>query len=204
MNCKQVDELLHTYWQLDEENPLRIEIEAHLFDCEQCAANLDLEPIAFPVLEDEEQLLSSSNALHSSAHISENVMKRIYEEEAWYMPITSKRYQFTKSFRRNVALIIASCLAMFSIALFMFIFNYYKDTSAIPTAKVSGLVDVANASTSGGVYTAIYTSSIPVASISDPIVMQVVPTFPQYYVALSFVGIVMTLLVMGWFTRTRQ
>lgn len=203
MNCKQVDELLHTYWQLDEENPLRIEIEAHLFECEHCAANLDLGPIAFPVLDEEDQPLNSNGSYSSSQHISENVMKRIYEEEAWYMPITSKRYQFSKSFRRNVAIIIASCLAMFSIALFMFIFDYYKDTSAITTAKVSGLVDVANASTSEGV-SAIYTSSIPVASISDPIVMQVVPTFPQYYVALSFVGIIMTLLVMGWFTRTRQ
>ncbi|MEK4249802.1 anti-sigma factor family protein [Paenibacillus sp. FSL W7-1287] len=203
MNCKQVDELLHTYWQLDEENPLRIEIEAHLFDCEHCAANLDLEPIAFPVLDEKESLLGNS-ALHSSANISENVMKRIYEEEAWYMPITSKRYQFTKSFRRNAAIAIASCLAMFSIALFLFIFDYYKNTTAMPTAKVSGIVDVANASANEGVYTSIYTGSIPVASISDPIVLQVVPTFPQYYVALSFVGIVMTLLVMGWFTRTRQ
>lgn len=202
MNCKQVDELLHKYWQLDEENPLRIEIEAHLFDCEQCAAKLDLETIAFPVLECEESTAPFS--FEQSQSISSTVMNRIYEEESWFMPISTKRYQFTKSFRRNVSIIIASCLAMFSLALFVFVYDYYDSASSAQKTAISGLVDVANAAATTHVHTSIYSSSIPVASISEPIVMQVVPTFPQYYVALSFVGIVLTLLVMSWFTRTKH
>lgn len=205
MNCKQVDELLHTYWQLDEENPLRIEIEAHMFDCDMCAAKLDLEPLSFPVLDCEESVVPSGSGSNiSQQQISSTVMQRIYEEETWYMPIANKRYQFSKSFRRNVAIIIASCLAMFSIALFLFIFDYHLDFTASTATTVSGIVDVANAASNHNAHTSIYTSSIPVASISEPIVLQVVPQFPQYYVALSFVGIVMTLLVMSWFTRTRQ
>jgi hypothetical protein len=201
MNCKQVDELLHTYWQLDEENPLRIEIEAHMFECQDCAAKLDLDAGSFPVLDYDEPVIPD-NALPMNS-ISSSVMKRIYEEETWFMPIATKRYQFTQSFRRNVSIIIASCLAMFSLALFIFIYDYYETSKQIPHAKVSGLVDVANAAVSSTTHT-LYTNSIPVASISEPIVMQVVPTFPQYYVALSFVGIVLTLLMMSWFSRTRQ
>lgn len=202
MNCKQVDELLSNYWQLDEEDPLRIEMEAHMFECPHCAAKLDLESAAFPILDYDEP--TASYTTEQTQSITSTVMERIYEEESWFMPISTKRYQFTKSFRRNVSIIIASCLAMFSLALFIVIYDYYETTSTVPHAKVSGLVDVANAALTNTVHTSLYSSSIPVASISEPIVMQVVPTFPQYYVALSFVGIVLTLLVMSWFTRTRQ
>jgi len=201
MNCKQVDELLHTYWQLEEENPLRIELEAHMFECQHCAAKLDLDADSFPAFELDELVIPENDMTSNS--ISSNVMQRIYDEETWFMPIATKRYQFSPSFRRNVFIIIASCLAMFSLALFIFVYDYYETSTQVSHKSISGIVDVANAAVTT-THTSIYSSSIPVASISEPIVLQVVPTFPQYYVALSFIGILLTLLTMSWFTRTRQ
>lgn len=204
MNCKQVHEQLHNYWQLDEENPLRIEMEAHMLECQQCAAKLDLETAAFPYLAYDEPT-SPYSQVKTETMISNQVMKRIYEEESWFMPIATKRYQFSKNFRRNVFVMIASCLAMFTIALFTFIYDYYDHSSKSTHSPISGIVDVANAAVTTTAHSSsIYSSSIPVASISEPIMMQIVPTFPQYYVALSFFGIVLTLLVMSWFSRTRQ
>ncbi|MNW18862.1 hypothetical protein D3C71_2185930 [compost metagenome] len=47
-------------------------------------------------------------------------------------------------------------------------------------------------------------AEVPVASISDPFVLKVVPAFPQYYVALSLLGLVMALLTLNWLSRTRN
>lgn len=198
MNCNEIKPYLDTYWQLDEEDPLRIEIEAHIFECEHCMCKLgyDTESISFSDF-------SYDQAILDTTAMNKNVMDRIYAEQAWYMPIASKSYQFSKTFRRNIAIIIACCLAMFSVALFLFVFDYREETNTT-TAHVSGVVDIAKATNDSFATSAIYKGQIPVASISDPIILQVVPTFPQYYVALSLLGIIMTILVMNWFSRTKS
>ncbi|URN94111.1 MAG: zf-HC2 domain-containing protein [Candidatus Pristimantibacillus lignocellulolyticus] len=202
MKCNEIEQFINSYMELDENDPLRIEIEAHLFDCEHCSSLLELDysTISFSEYPFDDTDIKGTNI----DYINKHVMDRIYAEEAWYLPIATKSYQFSRNFRRNIAMIIASCLAMFSIALFVFIFDYKEDTKSTIAANVSGVVDIANANSINLVSSNIYKGQIPVASISDPIVMQVVPTFPQYYVALSLLGIIMTILLLNWFTRTRS
>lgn len=202
MKCNEIEQFKDSYLELGEDDPLRIEIEAHLFDCEHCSSllELDFSSISFPELSFVESDIKHMNI----DYINKNVMDRIYAEEPWYMPILTKNYHFSRNFRRNIAIIIACCLAMFSIALFVFIFDYKKEPSGIITENVSGVVEIANAENVNLVGLSIYKGQIPVTSISDPIVMQVVPTFPQYYVALSLLGLVMIVLVVHWFARTRS
>ncbi|HIW32059.1 MAG TPA: zf-HC2 domain-containing protein [Candidatus Paenibacillus intestinavium] len=202
MKCNEIEQFIDSYLELDEDDPLRIEIEAHLFDCEHCSSllELDFSSISFSELSFADSDIKQTNI----DYINKHVMDRIYAEEAWYMPIATKNYHFSRNFRRNIAMIIACCLAMFSIALFVFIFDYKEDTKSTIAANISGVVDIASAESVNLVSSNIYRGQIPVASISDPIVMQVVPTFPQYYVALSLLGIIMTILVLNWFTRTRS
>lgn len=198
MNCNEIKPYLDSYWRLDEEDPLRIEIEAHIFDCEHCMCKVGYDAETFSFSD-----FSYDQVVSDASAVNKNVMDRIYAEQSWYMPIASKSYQFSKTFRRNIAIIIASCLAMFSVALFFFIFDYKKEVNTT-IAQVSGVVDIAKATNESFATLAIYKGQIPVASISDPIILQVVPAFPQYYVALSLLGIIMTILVMNWFTRTKS
>ena len=202
MKCNEIEQFIDSYLELDEDDPLRIEIEAHLFDCEHCSTILELD---FSSLSLSDLSFTDADIKQTNIdYINKHVMDRIYAEEAWYMPIVTKNYHFSRNFRRNIAMIIACCLAMFSIALFVFIFDYKEDTKSTIAANISGIVDIASAESVNLVSSNIYKGQIPVASISDPIVMQVVPTFPQYYVALSLLGIIMTILVLNWFTRTRS
>jgi hypothetical protein len=131
-------------------------------------------------------------------------MERIYAEQSWLMPVPHKSYQFSKSFRRNLALIVAACMAMFATAFIVFVFDNQDGATQAEIADLSGIMDTANASGEGMVVNAGFYAEVPVASISDPFVLKVVPAFPQYYVALSLLGIIMTLLILNWLSRTRS
>ncbi|SFE90908.1 hypothetical protein SAMN04487969_10939 [Paenibacillus algorifonticola] len=200
MKCEDVQHKLHICWELPEEDPQRQEMEAHLLDCEHCMEQLRL-------WEESEELIrciaeDDSVELPPMDHVTRGVMDRIYAEESWLMPVTHKSYQFSPSFRRNVALVVAGCMAMFVCALVFFVVGNETSTSPDQLAQLTGFMDTANASGSGLVISAEY--EVPVASISDPFVLKVVPAFPQYWVALSLLGMVMTLLLLNWLSRTRS
>lgn len=202
MKCAEVEAYYKLYWKMDENDPIRVEVEAHLLECEYCAneLNIQLDEIDFLKQSLHDTIVTS----HDIDYVNRQVMDRIYAEESWYIPVASKRYYFSKAFRRNIAIIVASCMAMFSLALYFFIFDYSKENLQYANTSVSGLVDIANAASDGAVKSAIYMTEIPVASISEPIVMKVVPTFPQYYVAFSLLGFILTLLLLNWLTRMRN
>jgi hypothetical protein len=95
-------------------------------------------------------------------------------------------------------------MAMFATAFIVFVFDNQDGATQAEIADLSGIMDTANASGEGMVVNAGFYAEVPVASISDPFVLKVVPAFPQYYVALSLLGIIMTLLILNWLSRTRS
>ncbi|REK77238.1 anti-sigma factor family protein [Paenibacillus paeoniae] len=201
MKCEDVQLRFPDYWDMSEDDQERIELEAHLLDCEQCSAQ-------YGFWDESENLvrLCAEETVETdpSEHVNRAVMERIYLDESWYLPVPSKSYHFSKSFRRNTALLIAGCMAMFACAFFVFVFDYREAPTGAEVQKMTGLIEAANASTDNAFLTAGFYAEVPVASISDPIVLKVVPTFPQYYVALSLLGLVMALLILNWLSRTRH
>lgn len=201
MKCAEVQDKFALYWDMPEDDPDRIEMEAHLLDCQECAE-------LFGVWEESELLIreysEESLPIGPSDHVRRSVMDRIYAEQSWFMPVPSKSYQFSKSFRRNIAILIAACMAMFACAFFVFVFDYREAPTKAEMQAMTGLIDTVNASGDAKMWTAGFYAEVPVASISDPFVLQVVPTFPQYYVALSLLGLVMALLILNWLSRTRH
>ncbi|CAM3971190.1 hypothetical protein L1N85_04140 [Paenibacillus alkaliterrae] len=201
MNCNDAQERFGEYWDLSEQDDDRKAIDRHLLECNSCKEQFRL----WEESEDMIRFLSEEDELIGpTEHVNRNVMERIYAEESWLMPIPHKSYQFSKSFRRNFALIVAACMAMFACAFFVFVFDNEEGASQAQVAELSGLMDTANVSGDGLVITAGIFAEVPVASISDPFVLKVVPAFPQYYVALSLLGIIMTLLILNWLSRTRS
>lgn len=201
MRCEDAQDKFAMYWDMPEDDEERREIEAHLVDCEACAEQ-------FRVWEQSERMIRSLAAeeqlIGPLEHVNRNVMNRIYAEQSWLMPVPGKSYQFSKSFRRNMALIVAACMAMFACAIFVFVFDYRDASTAGDMQQLTGILDTANASGDSVIVTAGLYSEVPVASISDPFVLKVVPTFPQYYVALSLLGLVAALLLLNWLSRTRS
>lgn len=201
MNCDDIQDRFVEYWDLDELDKDRQAIDRHLLECECCSEQ-------FRMWEESGDLIrflsETDEIIGPTEHVNRTVMERIYAEQSWLMPVPQKNYHFSKSFRRNFALIVAACMAMFACAFFVFMFDNQEAPSHAQIAELSGLMDTANASGVGLVVKAGFYTEIPVASISDPFVLKLVPTFPQYYVALSLLGIIVTLLILNWISRTRS
>ncbi|OMF33843.1 hypothetical protein BK133_13730 [Paenibacillus sp. FSL H8-0548] len=200
MNCNDAQEKFGEYWDLSETDEDRAAIDQHLLECTECAEQFQL----WEESEDMIRFLSEEDDnLALTDHVNRNVMDRIYAEQSWLMPVPNKSYHFSKSFRRNIAIIVAACMAMFASAFFVFVFDHQGGVTKAEIAELSGLMDTVNAS-GDGIVTAGFFAEIPVASISDPFVLKVMPAFPQYYVALSLLGMIMTLLILNWLSRTRS
>lgn len=200
MNCHDVQQSFGVYWDLTEEDSERKLVDEHLLTCESCSEE-------FRIWEESEQLIrhfsEDADEIGPIDHVNHGVMDRIYAEQSWFMPVAAKSYQFSRTFRRNVTAIIACCLAMFVVGLF-YVVTGNHDSSSIEVAKLTGLIETADAASDPNIIDAKFYADVPVASISDPIVLNIVPTVPQYYVALSLLGIIMTLLILNWFSRTRN
>ncbi|AJY77154.1 zf-HC2 domain-containing protein [Paenibacillus beijingensis] len=198
MKCHEVQELFSVYWDAPENDSQRLDVDTHLEHCEICKEE-------FRLWEESEALIrnlsESEDITGPLDHINREVMERIYAEQTWYMPVYHKTYQFTRSFRRNAAIAVACCMAMFATALLVLVFN--NQTASPDTAQMTGLIETANAS-EGSAFTAAYYADVPVASISDPLVLKVVPTYPQYWIALSILGLIMAMLMLNWLARTRH
>ncbi|WP_336771866.1 anti-sigma factor [Paenibacillus sp. MMO-58] len=200
MKCDDVQDKFDIFGFLSEEDAEREAMEAHLLDCEHCAEQYRLweesEEMIIKLSEEDEVVTAQME------HVNRSVMDRIYAEQSWLMPVSQKSYYFSPSFRRNLAIVLSACLAIFACSLIFFIKGNEHGTPEEKMAQLTGLMDTANASGSEFVISAEF--EVPVASVSDPFVLQVVPTFPQYWVALSLLGVVMTLLILNWLSRTRS
>ncbi|MFC4777579.1 anti-sigma factor family protein [Paenibacillus sp. GCM10023252] len=201
MNCNEAQDLFAEYWDLTPGHSRREAVDSHLQHCSDCLSQ-------FKLWEESEELirrLSMNDELIGPIdHVNREVMDRIYAEDSWLLPVNHKSYQFSRHFRRNLAIVIASCLAMFACGLFFFLFGADQSATEEQMATLTGLMDTANASGDGAFIQAEFSTEVPVASISDPFVLQVVPTYPGYWVALSLLGVIMTLLILNWLSRTRN
>jgi len=200
MRCLQVQESLGNYWDLPDADKERIMVDEHLLSCEACREE-------FRIWQESEQLIrdfsENDEEMASFDRVNQDVMERIYSEQSWLMPIPTRSYQFTRTFRRNMTAVIACCMAIFVSGLFYLLIGYNGSSSA-EVAKLTGLLDTADASNDSSLISVSFYADVPVASISDPIILNVVPTVPQYWVAFSLLGMIMTLLILNWFSRTRN
>lgn len=118
MNCNDAQEKFGEYWDLSETDEDRAAIDQHLLECTECAEQFQL----WEESEDMIRFLSEEDDnLALTDHVNRNVMDRIYAEQSWLMPVPNKSYHFSKSFRRNIAIIVAACMAMFASA---FLYSY--------------------------------------------------------------------------------
>ncbi|OPA81457.1 hypothetical protein BVG16_03880 [Paenibacillus selenitireducens] len=196
MKCEEVQELLGEYWDLPEDDAARLHVDRHLEHCEDCTQQ-------FKIWEESQALiheLTDTNEpfLVSDMDLSKNVMDRIYAESAWLMPVTSRTYAFSMKLRRNVTAFVASFMAIFLVS-FLYLMIAGGPSDADRLHQMNELIpgDMS-------ISTNLNLGQIPVASIGDPPILEVVPTYPHYWIALSLLGITFSLLLLNWLARVRR
>ncbi len=203
MNCEKVQEMLGTYWDLPEDDADRIAVDAHLETCVDCSEEFNI-------------WRESMSLIHTSAirlldpvkinKIRNNVMDRIYSDEAWRIPIPDRVYSISYKLRMKMTVIIASCLAVFMIGFVYSILS--EDSLSLEGDNLSGLFPAASALGDGNIDSPKSSGTfkfVPVASVSDPFFLTVNPiqSFPDYLLAISLLGLFCALLIMNWLSRIR-
>lgn len=200
MNCNEVIEFLSEYWDLPEKNERRAAADLHMETCPACREE-------FEVWRESAVLIQSTRGNESPVNFNKpivaGVMRRIYRDESWRIPVAFRSYTFSYKVRRNIMAVIAMCLALF-IVTFIHSFNNGSADEKDFT-ELSGIIDTAHAKAIGLDDKPAMFDGIPVASISASTVLKIGPiqTYTDYLLAISILGFVFTLLIMNWLSRLR-
>ncbi|MCD9021182.1 anti-sigma factor family protein [Cohnella silvisoli] len=199
MKCEEAGEWFGIYQDLPEDSAERIAVDLHVQECSECAEEFSMWEESALLIQELPMNDEQQEEPIASEWVNQNVMSRIYAEQSWYMPTVRRTYSFSFAFRRKVAGILAALLALFVCGFLYTAFGHVRGVNGDGT----GVMDTANVfATSQQVGDSVHLE-VPVASLSDPIMLNVTPAMPEYWVALSMLGMIMTLLILNWFSRVR-
>lgn len=197
MRCEEAAAWFGVYSDLPAHAPERLAVDAHIAECPDCAKQFRSWQESADWIGRLPQFEAAEQGADVTDRVSRSVMDRIYAEQSWYLPAVRKTYAFTYAFRRKVASLLAGLLAVFGCA---FLYTAWSRFSS-GGDQTAGTMDSSFSMMGDG--TGIQTVVVPVASLSDPIVLRVTPAMPEYWVALSLLGMIMMLLILNWFSRVR-
>lgn len=199
MNCEETGEWFGIYWDLSDDSAERLAVDAHVKGCKSCSDEFRMWEESTQLIHDMPGSDYGQEEPLSTELVNQNVMNRIYTEQSWYMPAVRRTYSFTFAFRKKVAALLA---ALFAIFICGFLYSSLGQING-NNSDGSGVMETANAFSvrqfGDGVHL-----DVPVASLSDPIMLNVTPAMPEYWIALSMFGMIMTLLILNWFSRVRS
>lgn len=202
MRCADIQEWLSEYWDWPNDDIRKHQVNHHINTCETCRDE-------FSMWKESAALIKGYSDVQSIAtpqtKTSASVMSRIYADDTWRQPIQHRSLNISYKMRKAVSLMMSFFLALFVVSLFYALSGNEPEETVqdwMPVAPVAHtvhgtLLDVND--------DASVLQGVPIASISDPLVLRVsiVNQDPNYWVALSMLGIVSILLAMTWLSRVR-
>jgi hypothetical protein len=206
MKCGEVQELFGLYWDLPNDDLRRQAVDTHIEHCTACAEEFQFWKETGELI----RIATTDERPSEPFPISRKVMDRIYEDEAWRVPVVERMYAISFKMRRNLTAVISFCLALFMFS-FLFSLVYGERTmsqgSDVPTFGLQApQVISASAqenSMDGHVMTAM-------ASIGQPMIEPLryhvgpIDSYSHYLLVLSILGLTCTMLIMNWFSRTKS
>lgn len=204
MNCTQAEEMLGTYFDLPAGDPRRKQVDEHIRECPACAEE-------FLLWEESSNLIQSGALLEDmepvADSVSKQVMARIYQDESWRIPVSERSYSMPYKLRRKVFAIIALCLALFSVS-FYYSLNHPREEVAAPAEHTAlfGFHQTASYSPDETTDADSLSRSAVASSTSlfiEPAKLGPIRDAPDYWLAVSLIGLMATLLTMNWFSRTK-
>ncbi|MCY9664690.1 zf-HC2 domain-containing protein [Paenibacillus alginolyticus] len=208
MKCSEIQELFGVYWDLPNDDLRRAAVDEHILTCAECAEE-------FQIWE-ESTILIRTAAIESELPdyepmVSGKVMNRIYGNESWRIPVSERMYAISYTLRRNLTAVISFCLALF---VFSFLFAIVYDgtpQSSIATADNSlfdlqapqALKSSGTESMNGHKMGDAVASLNP--SFMEPLRFHVGPihSYPHYLLVVSILGLIATIIIMNWLSRTK-
>ncbi|CAM3944533.1 zf-HC2 domain-containing protein [Cohnella lubricantis] len=197
--CGLIQERFVDYWEGAADSADRRWIKDHIAVCPNCAEEFRLWEESTKLIRSiqmNDELDVDEAALHA---VNRQVMQRIYADQQWSVPLARRSYSFSRAFRLRIGGLLAAIMAIFLSGLLYFTMDRMHSSQASST----GIMEAAGAFHSGSSSSSQLFVEVPVASLSDPIVLRASATMPEYWIALSLLGVMMTLLIMNWFTRVR-
>ncbi len=201
MRCSEVQSWFGEYCDLSKDDLKRIQIEEHIGECAACAEE-------FAIWQESVRLIQTShrNAVGAFPRetVAAGVMDRIYQDEAWRMPIPDRTYTISYKLRRNLTMMIALCIAIFAVALFHSVWYPAVGGGDQPLSGIFPVGYEAGDSIGFADQSSVF-EGIPMASISSPTVLRMdqFPKSPDYWLAVSLFGVISALLIMNWLSRIK-
>jgi len=206
MKCNDIQELFGIYFDLPAEDLRRRCVDEHIARCEACREE-------FEIWEESTDLIRMTRiepeAVSEAAPISKQVMSRIYRDESWRLPIQDRIYTIPFKLRRNLTAVIAFCLTLFMFSFLYTLVDGNGSTDTRTTASAHyGLKQTARASADLSDSLNVHMMARPTlastgVTIIEPVKIGPIKTVPDYLLSLSILGLICTLLIMNWFSRTR-
>ncbi|MCE5169542.1 hypothetical protein LQV63_09485 [Paenibacillus profundus] len=197
MKCAEALEWLSVYSDMPADDPQRQAIDKHLSECEACAEQFAVWAASEHWVEEEADMEYSANP--AAGFQMSSVMDRIYKEQDWLMPVHRRSQILSLRSRNMLAGIISFCMAIFLCALVVLLIRNGQSNME----EMSGLIPTVLAGSEQSSWSTM-SIELPVASVSDPMILHVVPTIPNYWIALSLFGVTFALLLLNWLTRVRK
>lgn len=203
MKCAEALDWISVYTDMPADDPQRIEIEQHIQECEGCAEQYHIWEVSEQW--DEEMTDWSLRAVDwdDTAPVREfrpeDVMERIYNDSPWFTPAHRRGNRMNPRMRNLFAGIVTFCLAVFLSGMLAI-----AVTSGEPSAKPeTGIVPTVIAGTSNSSLSNLEVN-LPDLGETDPFLLHVVPSTPQYWIALSLLGMAIALITLHKLTRARS
>ena len=196
MTCEEAQEKFAWYWDLATNDPDRQAVDRHISGCVCCKEE-------FRLWEESRQLVRTLASEHQVRAVeleamNRQVMERIYKEQPLAPPQRRPSRMRPGKLRRRAA-VLACCMILIVAA-----FAQWWPSSE-PTPPQAGIIQMPGVLDGSGATTvsaALY-DHVPMASISDPILLQMTPSVSPYLIAMSVAALLLTLLAMNWLLRTR-
>jgi hypothetical protein len=205
MKCNEIQDLFGIYFDLQEDDPRRQSVDLHIKGCESCREEFEMWEESTDLI----RLAKEDTAplQLSTSRVTNEVMNRIYQSESWRMPVSDRIYSIPYQLRRNMTMIISFCLALFMVS---FMYNFMDDDidKTIQASSQYGIKQAAKASENPADALNVHSmgrATLASASptIIDPVKLGPIRTVPDYLLSLSILGLISTLLIMNWLSRTR-
>ncbi|MFB5265954.1 hypothetical protein ACE41H_04020 [Paenibacillus enshidis] len=189
---------------LPEQDPRRRMVEDHNAHCERCSAEWSgwqLSRSAMLQIPDEVTEEQAEN-------VNRRVMDRIYAESPWLVPGENRRSRISPALRRSISAWIAGFLAIFLCSFLVLtmsshpVGNGQGHTST--GAQQSGILPTGVAGADSVSDSIKVVIPEPINGIMEPLIGNIVPAYPEYWMVLSFLAVALALLSIGWVHRVRR
>jgi hypothetical protein len=200
MKCEEAAEWFGSYRDLPEHSAESLRVDLHISECKLCMEEFLMWEQSAQLIHDLPSSDYEQDEPISTDWVNQNVMNRIYSEQSWYLPAVRRTYSFSFTFRKKIAGLLA---ALFTIFICGFLYTS-NDRWNGGGSEGSGVMETASAFSVRQQFGNSVHLDVPVASLSDPIMLNVSPAMPEYWIALSMLGMIMTLLILNWFSRVRS